>query len=191
MSKPDTASRIRQEFLALLDARPYDKISTKEIAEKAGVSRQTLYRHYRNKEEIIRAIFDDMFDEFYERAEPHFGTFDRNVAYAINILAYNVMAEHRESFMVLARSGADDIIYEQLRRYFRRLFGALLRHLNLTPNTEQMEFILDLLAGGGFRVLKRWALEGMKQSPEEMARLHALFFGGGALGMLGRNQSTD
>ena len=191
MTRPDTAANIREHFLKLLEDKAYDKVSTKEIAESAGISRQTLYRHYGNKEEIIRAIFDDMFEVFYEQAEPHFSSLDQGVVFSLNLMAYTVMSNHKEAFMVLARSGADEIIYNQLRRYFRRFFGALLRHTDRTPNEESMEYVLDMVAGGSIRALKRWALGGMKQSPQEMARIHATFFNNDSITLLAKPKGTS
>lgn len=60
MKKTDTKQRIVQAAIRLFNAQGTAAVSTNHIAEAAGISPGNLYYHYRNKEEIIRAIFERM-----------------------------------------------------------------------------------------------------------------------------------
>lgn len=53
--------RILQNALTLFNQDGTAAISTNHIAEAAGVSPGNLYYHFRNKEEIIRALFEQLF----------------------------------------------------------------------------------------------------------------------------------
>ena len=44
---------IYQALEILLESKPYNKISITDICTKAGVSRVTFYRHYKDKDEIL------------------------------------------------------------------------------------------------------------------------------------------
>ena len=48
-----TKSWIFEALMILMDEKPYDKITVSDIVEKAGVARQTFYRNYNDKNEII------------------------------------------------------------------------------------------------------------------------------------------
>jgi AcrR family transcriptional regulator len=183
----ETSARIRSALLALLREKPWDKVRMSELARLSGTSRQNLYRYYHSRGEILRAVFDEMFEEFYETAEPYLKNFDSDIAYTVNLLAYTVTWNHREDFITLAGCGADPLLVQLLKQYFQRLIGALLRYRGIRPtNPEQLEVITDLLAGGTFQALKRWALRGMQQRPEEMARIHAGFFNADILRLIER-----
>jgi hypothetical protein len=39
--------------MLLIDQKPYNKITVSDIAKKAGIARQTFYRHYNKKNDII------------------------------------------------------------------------------------------------------------------------------------------
>ena len=43
------------------------RITVEEIARTAGVSKATFYKHFANKAELTRAIFDELFDEGFAR----------------------------------------------------------------------------------------------------------------------------
>jgi AcrR family transcriptional regulator len=60
VGKGDTKGRIAQTAIGLFNERGTAAVSTNHIAEAMGISVGNLYYHYRNKEEIIRAIFERM-----------------------------------------------------------------------------------------------------------------------------------
>ena len=47
----------------------YAKTSLDDIAKRASLSRPLLYRKYRNKEDIFGAVYDDVFEARYPRAD--------------------------------------------------------------------------------------------------------------------------
>jgi AcrR family transcriptional regulator len=64
MVKRNTKDRVMEAAVRLFDERGTAAISTNHIAEAAGISPGNLYYHFRNKEEIIRAIFGCMIDSW-------------------------------------------------------------------------------------------------------------------------------
>lgn len=61
---PDAEAQVKQALLALLEERDIQHITMKEIAEKAEVSRGTLYLYYEDK----FSIFEDVIEDMKERA---------------------------------------------------------------------------------------------------------------------------
>jgi AcrR family transcriptional regulator len=49
----DTRSRLSWALVALLIEHPYDRISVKMLAERAGVSRSSFYEHFQDKDELL------------------------------------------------------------------------------------------------------------------------------------------
>lgn len=59
MPKPELTKKLIAETLkGLAVHKPLDKISVGEIAEKAGLNRQTFYYHFQDKQELVCWIFD-------------------------------------------------------------------------------------------------------------------------------------
>ena len=48
-----TETYLTQALIELIEKKPFDKITITDIAEKAGVSRITFYRHFNSKTDII------------------------------------------------------------------------------------------------------------------------------------------
>ena len=66
--------RVLEAALTLFNEQGTGAVSTNHIAEAAGISPGNLYYHFRNKEEIIRALFERLFaawDEAFQLPTDH------------------------------------------------------------------------------------------------------------------------
>ena len=55
-----TRSALTDAFLALVVQKGYDKVTVQDILNRADIGRSTFYAHYRDKEALLLASFDDM-----------------------------------------------------------------------------------------------------------------------------------
>ena len=110
-----TKERILAAAVDLFNREGTAQISTNHIAEAAGISPGNLYYHFRNKEEIIRAICDQLFTltgQMFEAQADHPPTLD------------DVQTWVRQNFVVTWRYA---FVYREL--------PALLRHDPLLRET--------------------------------------------------------
>ena len=59
MSKNLTRTAIKASFMKLLNERPLDKISIKDIVEDCGVNRNTFYYHFQDIYALVQEIFEE------------------------------------------------------------------------------------------------------------------------------------
>lgn len=150
-----TKERILDAALALFNERGTAAVSTNHIAEAAEISPGNLYYHYRNKEEIIRAIF--------ERVEAHWGA------------AYSLPAD-REPAPDDVRAMAEETfsgLWEY--RFFYRELGALTHR---DPELDRRYRMLRERALSGTEALlhsfaEAGVMEGA-ESPKAVSRLAKL-----------------
>jgi AcrR family transcriptional regulator len=62
-SGSDTRAAIQQVALELFTKKGYDATSLREIADELGIQKPSLYYHFKGKEDILRALFDERGDE--------------------------------------------------------------------------------------------------------------------------------
>ncbi|OYX94036.1 MAG: TetR family transcriptional regulator, partial [Novosphingobium sp. 35-62-5] len=74
--QPDTQTPVPPRVAHLLDtartafvAEGYDRVSIDAIAREAGVSKETIYRHFVDKQALFRAALEDMANRFVARAQ--------------------------------------------------------------------------------------------------------------------------
>jgi AcrR family transcriptional regulator len=51
--QPDARARLQQEALALYGERGYDETTVAEIAERAGLTKRTFFRYFKDKREVL------------------------------------------------------------------------------------------------------------------------------------------
>lgn len=56
----DTKKKILEISLALFAQKGFDGVSVREIAKEVGVRESALYKHYKNKEDILDKIIEEM-----------------------------------------------------------------------------------------------------------------------------------
>jgi hypothetical protein len=57
-----TCSWILEAILLLMDEKSYEKISVSDIVNKAGIARQTFYRNFKDKDEVVIQYFSNIFN---------------------------------------------------------------------------------------------------------------------------------
>lgn len=64
--------------LALLDEKPYESITVRELTDIIGVSRTAIYRHFDSKEHLFQAVILKGFEQLTQSIEPiyHDNTLD-------------------------------------------------------------------------------------------------------------------
>ena len=54
----NTAIKMDKALIKLLDKKPFDYITVKEICQEAGVNRSTFYLHYENTVELLEEAIE-------------------------------------------------------------------------------------------------------------------------------------
>lgn len=178
---PDERARlaIRDAFLALAAEHGYRRVRMADVAERAGMSRQNLYRYYRNREELYRATLDELFDRFWQQAEPWFEHFDDRQSERINLMAMVVAEQHPHILRLLADPDQHELSLSLLRRYYARVLGALARYQKVEQlDRERMNMLVAIAAGASLAGLREWVESDYSLPPAQMAHIMAHIFNG-------------
>ena len=54
-----TRNAIKETFMQLLNEKPLDKISVRDVVESCGISRNTFYYHYHDIYEVLEEILEE------------------------------------------------------------------------------------------------------------------------------------
>jgi AcrR family transcriptional regulator len=107
--KMDTSDKIMLAAIDLMAERGYNGVTTQEIAEKAGFSEKTLFRHFKSKQNLLESAFNRF--HYAEEMKHLFETqiqWDLQADLLMICRSYhNIMFRNRKLFMIAAKDGGN------------------------------------------------------------------------------------
>ena len=161
--KEQSARMIEEGLDALMEEKPFDRITVSEIVRKADVARRTFYRLYRGKEDVLRRRFERLCGEYRARYPVLSG-------YDLEQIAgeyFGFWHQNKAFLLLLYRSGMEGLIYFEISRasvnVIRSRMGAG------QPEGSDSVYFAEYSTGGFLQLLMGWIREGMEEAPEEYA----------------------
>ncbi|RJS55400.1 TetR family transcriptional regulator [Bacillus subtilis] len=161
-------AQVKQALLALLEERDIQHITMKEIAEKAKVSRGTLYLYYEDKFSIIEDVVEDMKEGLGEAlydAFKHMDTLHLNKKRHTVHPTLSFVHEHRSFFGTMMNRG-------QFHRFFKEVFqqDVLLAPVNVNLTPIEQEIYGHYRALYTYAIILYWLNEDADASPEAISQ---------------------
>ena len=152
-----TKDAIKNSFMKLLNAKPVNKITVKEIVEDCGINRNSFYYHYDDIPSLIEEILNEQADALVQ-------TTDRDDAdiYATILAAMEFSLQNKTAMMHLYHSCNKDMFERYLNRiahrtvteYFQEHYGSKnipeddLRAIILYYKSLLVGFVTDWVGNG-------------------------------------------
>lgn len=152
-------TQITKAMLVLLEQYEFDKISISQITDTAQVSRNSFYRNYSDKEDIlikyIRKLITD-WDTAY-----------KNQGHDSNANLYGSLFQHLSD-------NKDFYLLLKKRNLFHLFLSVLLEQSGPKPEYDNTwAYITAFIAHGTYGWIEEWVARGMQESGDEMASLLA------------------
>lgn len=117
-----TKIAVKKAFVELLDQKPIEKITVKEICSKAGITRGTFYAHYENEYDLLKSLILEMTNNSFDLIE---NVPDPDLSYEekIGMLTdmFDYLKDNKQLLKMLVTRGAYIEISDRASDYFRRL----------------------------------------------------------------------
>jgi AcrR family transcriptional regulator len=165
-----TRKSLEDALIALALAKPYDEITIQEITDRADIGYRTFYRHYADKEELLRDVLHTTIVEMLEIiAPPQPQDFtDPNV--------FEQIRENSERLFRHVQKNSD--LYRVLLRSERTFIESVMEHaINETMTNFgsevdlgiPIEIIANHTISSTFALVRWWLDNDMRETPEAMA----------------------
>lgn len=163
-----TRRLIGEALIALMLEKRYDRITVREIVERADVGRSTFYANFRDKEAVFVGEFERVLDLLHRRFAEDAGGQDTLLP---SLALFHHVREQEALYRALVRGHGVETLYAAGQRHLAARIEQ--RLAALARDGATLELPPSLLAGhvtSTFFTLLRWWLDGgMAQSPEQMA----------------------
>lgn len=149
-------SELSKKYLAdslilLMKKKEFDKITNKDITNKAGLSDITIYRNFKTKEEIIKYYLKNLFDSWHDNWQD-----SGNIGYQI----FSFFWMNKDFINLLYKAKLQYLLIDKI----------LELHDYKKEDPDAIAYSKVTVAYLIFGWCDEWYKRGMKNTPEEMAQ---------------------
>jgi AcrR family transcriptional regulator len=152
-----TRKAISDAFLGLLFSRRYGAIRTADVIEAAGIGRSTFYEHFRNKDEVLVAVIEPLFNPLADAATGRG-----------NLGSVQFMLDHVWEQRAAARLLFEPPLALKLQRKLAAMIEARLPEAE--AGSPPASLVAMGSAAGVLAMLRMWLVGEAACSPEALAR---------------------
>ena len=173
----NTATKMDQAFLELLEKKDFSYIMVKEICAKAGVNRSTFYLHYETVEDLLSESVEYMNEQFLSHMKQDTEVFMTRIKecpveqlylvtpkYLKPYLSY--IQEHKRIFYTAITKASTLRLDDSYNRMFRHVFTPILDRYQVP--IEDRRYMMAFYIQGMMAIITEWLKDDCKDSMEHI-----------------------
>lgn len=163
-----TKAAIYAAFEKLLSMKKYSQITIREIIDLADVGRSTFYSHFETKDELLKSMCHDIFQNITSLKHSFNST---NPHSMITGILYHIK-ENKKAIKGVITSESGDLFINYFKAYFNQQIEHFLDHSGKSYTKVPKDFLINHISGSFIEMVKWWIENNMKQTPEELTRYY-------------------
>lgn len=171
----NTALRMDEALMTLLEKKDFEYITIKEICTAAGVNRSTFYLHYENTRDLLDETVNLMHGRFLSYFDVEPGNFIHRLETCSDnelllitpeyLTPYlNFIRDHRRLYTAAMKKPSDFHAVETYRAMFRHIFDPILARFSVP--SEERNYIMAFYLNGIMAIVSEWLSDGCKKSTD-------------------------
>lgn len=159
-----TKYKFAYALIELIKQKPLDKVTVKDITEKAELTRQTFYRNFKDKFDLVNWYFEKLCLKSFK---------EMGISCTLReglIKKFTFIKSEREFFSEAFRyedcNSVMEYDYECIYAFYRNVVNA-----KLTVVEADLDFLLRMYCRGSIEMTVEWVRNGMKQDIENIVDL--------------------
>ena len=157
--------RLAEAVKTLMETESLDKITVRDIVTAAQITRQSFYRHFQDKYDLVNWYFERL-------AEKSFKLMGVQYTLREGLLKKFEFIRQEKTFFSQAFRSQD---YNSLMRYDYQcildFYTEWIERKTRRPLTPQIQFLLEMYCEGSMQMTVKWVTQGAKESPETIVDL--------------------
>lgn len=178
-----TKKQLRMALTTLLLKKDLEHITVRDVAELADVNRGTFYAHYKDVEELLAQLEQELIAELRALGDKFKGKLSAEDAFAYLTELFTMAGENSDMVYALHATTVDMDFQNLMHRELKQQYiSAFMEQQDMTD--VNIELVVTFVADGMISMAVKWIEGGKKETPAELARLCGTLVsrGVGALG---------
>lgn len=165
-----TRRQLKKGLAALMKEKSVNQITVKELVEEVDINRSTFYLHFKDIQDLLREIEENMEAQIKRAIEEHPIVSDNENAFYFIEDMFRVLDEEREISKALIGPNGDMGFIHRIERIIKENSRGTLEKM-FPGKKEDLKYFYAFCLSGCLGLVKVWLNEGEEKSPEEMAQM--------------------
>jgi len=160
-----TKERLAKSVKTLMINKSLDKITVKEIVDQCELTRQTFYRYFQDKYDLVNWCFDKLAQQSFKLMGVSL-TLEEGL-----IQKFTFVKEEKDFFSAAFKSRNCNSLFDYDLKLITEFYTNRIMEKTGKPLDSHSEFLLEMYCLGSMDMTFKWIVEGMKMEPKEIADL--------------------
>jgi AcrR family transcriptional regulator len=165
-----TRSRLERGLMSLVESKPYDRITVRQLCAVARVGRSTFYAHFDGKDDVKRAGLEHLRASLVERTASQRGMSGEIFAFSLPMFQH--ARSHLAVYRTLVRTRGGNVALSKIHSIVTEVVRNEMQDRFRQRPLEQLELPVAYVVGAFMSLLISWLDAGARFPPE---RLDAMF----------------
>lgn len=160
----DTRYIFAESIKDLMNHQALDKITVKDIVKRSGMTRQTFYRHFKDKYDLVNWYFERLADKSFLQigaSETLYEGLTKKFSFLLHDQVF-----FTEAFKSKDYNNVENYDYKCIYEFYKGIIEKKLQ----SPIPQDIDFLLQMYCHGSITMTVEWSVSGMTTSPEVMAK---------------------
>ena len=173
-----TRKALRQALIELMEEQGFESFTVNDLCERADINRGTFYNHYHDKDELLAAFEDEVFEEL-EGFQARMASLSLTQVAKFNLLKeplpllvdmFDYLRDQGDFLHAVLGPGGDASFNTRMRDSVCTNLVRSILHERYRKSTDAfVGYYVSFFASAYLGVIQRWVDTGMKESSQEMA----------------------
>ena len=160
-----TKEWIIEAFIDLLKSKPYEEIKTTEICKKERVSRNTFYRKFNSKNDIVEKIADNLIANYISQIQSKSPEKFQDLI----TIVFQFGKDNFEILKTLSDNNLLSIVLKKLNSLGPKLYQSVELPWHTFNSDDSIKIMMNFFIGGFWNILTDWISNPSKYSIDELA----------------------
>ena len=160
-----TKYRLARAMKECMQTTPVENITVKQITEKCELTRQTFYRNFLDKYDLINWYFDKLLVKSFE----HMG--QGKTVYDALVKKFTYIQEEQTFFAAAFRYDEQNSLRQHDFELILQFYENLIREKTGKVPGENVHYLLEMYCQSSIYMTVKWVTGGVTCTPEELASI--------------------
>ena len=173
--------RIYDATASLMKQKEYSRLTCSDIINESKISRSTFYLYFKNKDQVVVHLCDDIFNHIFNKnltKEKHHDFSKENVDELKHIITHSFyhFLEDKDLVLSILNSGASSIFLSQLRKRLKPLVQSMVEKRIIGNNDIPYDIKIHQYINGYTALLQYYLRHANDLKPEIISDYYFKFY---------------